>query len=235
MPYLVKGQNKYNLDTSSKADLDMIAQEYNSQTTYLDGDLFIFQGELYKVDSTADYIRGVDHINADSFLADNGYLDDGMIKTNGGTYNRNTARTIGYTPVEPNKTYVFDYKRTGSMQSFAAIEISNSNKTVLSRIDAMASSGTKTQFTTPANSAYVRMGCGYESLQSPRAELYELYTSMPKCIKVDLGTIVGTKQDTLVVGTNLDSAPVQNSTNPITSGGVYSVIGNINTVLEEVL
>lgn len=43
------------------------------------------------------------------------------------------------------------------------------------------------------------------------------------------------KQDALVVGTNLDSIPVENSTNPITSGGVYAVVGNINTVLEEVL
>lgn len=43
------------------------------------------------------------------------------------------------------------------------------------------------------------------------------------------------KQDALVVGTNLDNAPVENSTNPITSGGVYAVVGDINTVLEEVL
>lgn len=43
------------------------------------------------------------------------------------------------------------------------------------------------------------------------------------------------KQDALVIGTNLDNTPVENSTNPITSGGVYAVVGNINTVLEEVL
>lgn len=43
------------------------------------------------------------------------------------------------------------------------------------------------------------------------------------------------KQATLVVGTNLDDTPTQGSTNPITSGGVYTVVGNINTVLEEVL
>ena len=46
---------------------------------------------------------------------------------------------------------------------------------------------------------------------------------------------VNAKQDALVVGTNLDNTPVENSTNPITSGGVYAVVGNINTVLEEVL
>ena len=43
------------------------------------------------------------------------------------------------------------------------------------------------------------------------------------------------KQATLVVGTNLDDTPTQSSTNPITSGGVYTVVGNINSVLEEVL
>ena len=43
------------------------------------------------------------------------------------------------------------------------------------------------------------------------------------------------KQDALVVGTNLDNTPTQGSTNPITSGGVYSVIGDINSVIEGVL
>lgn len=39
------------------------------------------------------------------------------------------------------------------------------------------------------------------------------------------------KQDALT----FDNAPTQDSTNPVTSGGIYNVIGNINTVLEEVL
>ena len=43
------------------------------------------------------------------------------------------------------------------------------------------------------------------------------------------------KQNVLIVGTNLDSVPTQNSTNPITSGGVYTVLGDINTVLESLL
>lgn len=40
-----------------------------------------------------------------------------------------------------------------------------------------------------------------------------------------------TKQDTLT----FDTTPTQGSTNPVTSGGIYNVIGDINTVLEEVL
>lgn len=39
------------------------------------------------------------------------------------------------------------------------------------------------------------------------------------------------KQDALT----FDTAPTQGSTNPVTSGGIYNVIGDINTVLEEVL
>lgn len=39
------------------------------------------------------------------------------------------------------------------------------------------------------------------------------------------------KQDALT----FDNAPTQGSTNPVTSGGIYNVIGDINTVLEEVL
>ena len=39
------------------------------------------------------------------------------------------------------------------------------------------------------------------------------------------------KQDALA----FDTTPTQGSTNPVTSGGIYNVIGDINSVLEEVL
>lgn len=39
-----------------------------------------------------------------------------------------------------------------------------------------------------------------------------------------LSTGLAGKQDTLVVGTNLDSAPTSGSANPVTSGGVYSTL-----------
>lgn len=42
---------------------------------------------------------------------------------------------------------------------------------------------------------------------------------------------VNGKQDALT----FDTTPTENSTNPVTSGGIYNVIGDINTVLEEVL
>lgn len=53
--------------------------------------------------------------------------------------------------------------------------------------------------------------------------------------KTEVDTALSGKQATLVVGTNLDNTPTDSSTNPITSGGVYIVVGNINSVLEEVL
>lgn len=53
--------------------------------------------------------------------------------------------------------------------------------------------------------------------------------------KTETNNLLAGKQDKLVVGTNLDSVPTENSTNPITSGGVYAVVGDINSVLEEVL
>ena len=67
------------------------------------------------------------------------------------------------------------------------------------------------------------------------ADLVDDSTSTNKFVTASDKTTWNGKQDALVVGTNLDNTPVENSTNPITSGGVYAVVGNINTVLEEVL
>ena len=53
--------------------------------------------------------------------------------------------------------------------------------------------------------------------------------------KQEINALLEGKQNVLAVGTNLDATPIENSTNPITSGGVYAVIGNINSILEEVL
>ena len=53
--------------------------------------------------------------------------------------------------------------------------------------------------------------------------------------KQEINTLLEGKQNVLVAGTNLDTTPIENSTNPITSGGVYAVIGDINSILEEVL
>ena len=50
-----------------------------------------------------------------------------------------------------------------------------------------------------------------------------------------VASAISGKQNTLVVGTNLDDAPTSGSNNPITSGAVYDVVGDINSILEAIL
>lgn len=45
--------------------------------------------------------------------------------------------------------------------------------------------------------------------------------------KTETDTLLTGKQATLVVGTNLDNAPTSDSTNPITSGAVYTALQNL--------
>lgn len=70
------------------------------------------------------------------------------------------------------------------------------------------------------------------------ADLVDDSTSTNKFVTAAEKTTWNGKQDTLT----FDTTPTENSTNPVTSGGVYTAIatiqqtiGNINTVLEEVL
>ena len=49
--------------------------------------------------------------------------------------------------------------------------------------------------------------------------------------KLQVDTLLSAKQNTLT----FDNTPTQDSTNPVTSGGLYNVIGDINSVLEGVL
>ena len=84
---------------------------------------------------------------------------------------------------------------------------------------------------------YVYVSGGWEYLGTSAIEVDSALSTTsenPVQNKVITEAVNG-KQDALVVGTNLDNTPVENSTNPITSGGVYAVVGDINSVLEEVL
>lgn len=47
--------------------------------------------------------------------------------------------------------------------------------------------------------------------------------------KTETDALLAGKQANLVVGTNLDNVPTQESTNPITSGGVYTALQNLPT------
>ena len=48
--------------------------------------------------------------------------------------------------------------------------------------------------------------------------------------KTEVNTLLGNKQDTLT----FDTTPTENSTNPVTSGGLYIVLGNISSALDTI-
>lgn len=64
---------------------------------------------------------------------------------------------------------------------------------------------------------------------------YNLLSNLPQIGGVELKGNKTAAQLGLQSALTFDAVPTENSTNPITSGGVYAVVGNINAVLEEVL
>ena len=48
--------------------------------------------------------------------------------------------------------------------------------------------------------------------------------------KSEVNTLLSGKQDTLT----FDATPTENSTNPVTSGGLYTVIGDISSALDTI-
>lgn len=53
--------------------------------------------------------------------------------------------------------------------------------------------------------------------------------------KAETDALLNNKQNALVVGTNLDDEPIEDSTNPITSGGVYNTVGNLDAALDSLI
>ena len=53
--------------------------------------------------------------------------------------------------------------------------------------------------------------------------------------KAETDALLNNKQNALVVGTNLDDVPTEDSTNPITSGGVYNTVGNLDSALDSLI
>lgn len=214
-------------DISGKADSSMISAPYNSQTTYADGDLFTFEGELYKVDSTADYLKGPNLITAAQMTADGGFISGSAPKYEYGAYSpekfrdRTSYRTIGYIAVTPGDTIAVTTSGNYST-GYADLcdSFYNSSKT---RIGAYVYGGLSDHkdrsYTIPANVSYIRIGLDGATYQ-PSPAVRKVYTNMPKCVKTDVDTELGTKQNTLT----FDSTPTANSTNPVTSGGVKDAL-----------
>lgn len=70
-----------------------------------------------------------------------------------------------------------------------------------------------------------------DSTHKLSADLVDDSNSTNKFVTATEKQTWNSKQDALT----FDTTPTQDSTNPVTSGGIYNVIGDINTVLEEVL
>lgn len=63
------------------------------------------------------------------------------------------------------------------------------------------------------------------------ADLVDDSTSTNKFVTSADKSNWNSKQNVLVVGTNLDDEPIEDSTNPITSGGVFDTVGNLDAAL----
>lgn len=66
---------------------------------------------------------------------------------------------------------------------------------------------------------------GLNRLDSGKADKSDTYT------KTEVDNLLDSKQDALT----FDTAPTQNSTNPVTSGGLYNVLGDIETALTTII
>lgn len=67
------------------------------------------------------------------------------------------------------------------------------------------------------------------------ADLVDDSTSTNKFVTSADKSAWNSKQNALVVGTNLDDVPTEDSTNPITSGGVYNTVGNLDAALDSLI
>lgn len=219
------------------------AAEYNSSTTYTDGDYFTFEGELYKVDSVnGQYISTGNLITAEVMSTAGGYIGGKIPTYTSGAYTPETFnsrwdyRTSGYIEVTPGMTLSIDVggSYTTSMPENCD-SFYNADKTrigVYNPGNGVTKHVTRS-YTIPANVKYVRIGLGSANHQpSPVAKLVR--ADMPKVRKTIIAAELGEKADASDLtnkqstyaadSTAWDAVPTENSTKPVTSNGVYQAI-----------
>lgn len=180
------------VDLSPYALLKMIAPEYDSTATYADGDLFTFEGELYRVDTVnGQYISSDNLITADVMTTAGGFINGKIPKYSSGAYSpeqfneRWDYRTSGYIEVIPGRTYAVD--TGGSYSSGNASNCDsfyNADKTrigVYNPGDGVSNHITR-QFTVPSGVSYVRLGLGPANYQ-PNPSFKMIRADMPRVIK----------------------------------------------------
>lgn len=197
-------------DIEGKANSSMIAAPYDSTATYVDGDLFTFEGELYKVDSVnGQYISTGNLLTSEVMSAAGGYINGKIPTYNGRAYtpetfdSRRDYRTSGYIEVTPGLTLSIDASGLYSSGNYNSCDsFYNADKIrigVYNPGDGVSNHVTRS-YVIPANVKYVRIGLGPANYQpSPVAKLVR--ADMPKVIKV---TVADALPDPVIVDANGD-------------------------------
>lgn len=186
-------------DISGKANSSMIADPYDSTATYADGDLFTFEGELYKVDSVnGQYISTGNLLTSEVMSTAGGYINGQIPTYTGGAYvpetfnSRWDYRTSGYIEVTPGMTLSIDASgsySTGNINNCDSFY--NADKTRIGAYnpgDGVSAHITRS-YVIPANVKYVRIGLGPSNYQpSPVAKLVR--ADMPKVVKVTVAEVL---------------------------------------------
>ena len=210
-------------DISGKANSLMIADPYDSTATYVNGDLFTFEGELYKVDSVnGQYISTGNLITAEVMTTAGGYINGQIPSYTSGAYTPETFlsrwdyRTTGYIEVTPGMTMSIDVGGAYSSGNAATCDsFYNADKTRIGAFNNNGSGITSTQtrsYTIPANVKYVRLGLGPANYQpSPVAKLVR--ADMPKVAKTTVDAELNAKansSDLANVATSGDYSDLSN-------------------------
>lgn len=160
--------------------------EYDPSKTYNDGDIFVFNGKTYVVDSVnGSYIQSGNLITSETWSASNGFIS-GKIPTFTGsempeTYtSRWDYRTSGYVEVVGGATYLL--KPGGSYSTMDRDMCHNLYAVKDTRISHIKFFGTdylNQQLSIPTGCNYIRLGLGSANYQ-PNPQFCRLYVDMPK-------------------------------------------------------
>lgn len=186
-------------DLTPYAKSKMIADPYDSTATYADGDLFTFEGELYKVDSVnGQYISTGNLITAEVMTTAGGYINGKIPSYSSGAYTPETFlerwdyRTSGYIEVTPGMTLSINVGGSYSSGYYGTCDsFYNADKTRIGAYnpgDGVSAHITRS-YVIPANVKYVRIGLGPSNYQpSPVAKLVR--ADMPKVVKVTVAEVL---------------------------------------------
>ena len=201
------------------------AEAYDPAATYTTGDYMTLDGELFRYDpdGTSPYPN---LFNVTSATTGTGYQDGVCYYDSGTSGNIQTFITSNIAIIGGTAYTLIIRAMWPNVPAIeAAAFFDENNVEVGSRLSFANTSpyGLETiNFTAPATAAYIRLCITRAGNYATETELRQASTS--KFVKTTIIDELGAKQDTLVVGTNLDATPTASSNNPVTSGGVYTAL-----------